>query len=53
MIATSLSASKYALLVLLQLLLLYMVWQTEQGAGEPPKAADPALVTDDVEEAVK
>jgi len=42
LIAPSLFASKYALLVLLQLLLLYVVWQTEQGA---------AVTTDDREEA--
>ena len=32
-IAPSLLASKYALLVLLQLLLLYVVWQTEEGVA--------------------
>jgi len=52
-IAPSLVASKYALLVLLQLLLLYVVWQTEGGSAKPAQAADAALTTDDREEAVE
>jgi len=52
-IAPSLPASKYILLVLLQLLLLYVVWQTEQSAAEPAPTADVALSTDDQEEAVE
>jgi len=52
-IAPSLVASKYALLVLLQLLLLFVVWQTEEGATEPARAADGAVTTDDREEAVE
>ena len=61
-IAPALLASKYALVVLVQVLLLYVVWQTEQGAaaptpaveaGEPPQSADPAPNTDDCEEAVE
>jgi len=52
-IAPSLVASKYALLVLLQLLLLFVVWQTEEGATETAHAADAAVTTDDREEAVE
>jgi len=52
-IAPSLVASKYTLLVLLQLLLLSVVWQTEQSAAEPPQAADAAPATDDPEKAVE
>ena len=52
-IVPSLQGSKYALLVLLQLLLLVVVWETEQGAAEPAQAAGIALTTDDREEAVE
>lgn len=52
-IAPSLAASKYTLLVLLQLLLLYVVWQTEKGAVEPQLTADVAVTTDDGKEAVE
>ena len=52
-IAPSLVASKYTLLVLLQLLLLSVVWQTDEGAAEPPQAADAAPATDDPEKAVE
>ena len=43
-IAPGLVASKYALVVLVQALLLYLVWQTEQGvaAPPPPGVAEPA-----------
>jgi hypothetical protein len=39
------------LLVLRQLL--FVVWQTEEGAAEPTQAADAAVTTDDREEAVE
>src|SRR5450759_4808239 len=52
-IVPSLQGSKYALLVLLQLLLLYVVWQTEGGAAEPAHAADVAVTMDGREEAVE
>jgi len=39
--------------VLLQLLVLVVVWQTEEGAAEPTQAADAALSTDDREEALE
>ena len=52
-IVPSLQGSKYALLVLLQLLLLVVVWQTEEGAAEPAHAADVAVNTDGREEAVQ
>jgi len=52
-IAPALVASKYALLVLLQFLLLYVVWQTEEGAAEPTHAGEAAVATDDREEAVE
>ena len=52
-IVPSLQGSKYALLVLLQLLLLVVVWETEQGAAEPTQAGEAAVTTDDREEAVE
>jgi Glycosyltransferase family 87 len=52
-IAPSLLASKYTLLVLLQLLLLAVVWQTECDAAEATQAAKVAVTTGDREEAVE
>jgi hypothetical protein len=52
-VAPSLMASKYALLVLIQLLLLYVAWQTEESAAEPPPAAGAAVTRDDRKEAVQ
>ena len=52
-VAPSLMASKYALLVLIQLLLLYVAWQTEESAAEPPLADGAAVTRDDRKEAVQ
>jgi hypothetical protein len=52
-IAPSLVASKYALLTLLQLLLLYVAWQTDGASVESAHAAGDGVTRDVHEEAVE